>query len=98
MNLTDIFPGLGLKPAKEGTRKEPSTTKRGPGREHHSGHKKASPIKSKGAGIGFVQHTASAAKRERRRVIAAIGIRQYKRRDRRGNAANVKGLNQTEVA
>jgi hypothetical protein len=78
--------------------KSHSATKSGPGRVHAQGHKKASPVKASGAGVGFVQRVASKAKRERRAVIAAIGVRQYKRRDRRGNAANTKGFDQTEAA
>jgi hypothetical protein len=78
--------------------KSHSATKSGPGRVHAQGHKKATPVKAKGAGIGFEQRVAPEAKRERRKVIKAIGVRQYKRRDRRGNAANVKGFDQTEAA
>jgi hypothetical protein len=40
--------------------KNPSTTKAGPGRKHVAGHKKATPRKQKGAGVGFVQHTNGA--------------------------------------
>lgn len=56
-------------------RKFPSSTKSGPGRVHVSGHKKASPIKRRGAGTGFVQHTASAEKAARRALVKAKGRR-----------------------
>jgi hypothetical protein len=59
--------------------RNPSTTKRGPGRRHKQGATKDTPIKSKGAPRGFVLHT-NAAKRQRRDDIKARGgIRAYKR-------------------
>lgn len=48
--------------------KSHSATKRGPGRVHASGHQKASPVKAKGAGPGFVQHYADPIKRARPRT------------------------------
>ena len=56
--------------------RQPSTTKRGPGRRHVSGHKRATPIAAKGAPAGFVQHT-NPAKNARRKAKAASGARQY---------------------
>lgn len=77
--------------------RNPTTTKRGPGRKHVQGHKHGKPpVAPKGNWLG--QHTADAAKRERRALIALIGIRQYKRRDRRGNPANAKGMAQTSTS
>lgn len=58
--------------------KNPSTTKSGPGRFHLAGHKKSSPIASKGAPLGFVLHT-NPAKKERRDLIAIHGRRQFLR-------------------
>jgi hypothetical protein len=75
MELRDIWPSLGSG-VESGALKQPSTTKRGPGRKHHAGHKKASPIKAKGAGVGFVQHTVAIDKRVRRERVAKFGRRQ----------------------
>jgi hypothetical protein len=55
-----------------------SATKSGPGRVYLRGHKKASPVKAKGAGKGFVQHTNERAN-ARRSVKAGIGARQYRK-------------------
>lgn len=57
----------------EGNGRNPSATKRGPGRRHKQGHKKASPFQQRGAGVGFVQHInpARAAKRRARAAAAA---------------------------
>jgi hypothetical protein len=57
----------------------PSATKRGPGRYHSAGHSKATPTKSKGAPRGFVLHTASPAKQQRRADVKAHGRRQANR-------------------
>lgn len=63
------------------TSKHPSATKRGPGRYHHAGHTKATPVPSKGVPSGFVLHKASAEKQERRNTMQAIGgRRQYLRK------------------
>ena len=62
------------------TSKQPSSTKRGPGRYHVNGHKKASAPKAHGMGDGpdFVVHT-NTKKNERRAAIKACGgIRQFK--------------------
>lgn len=56
--------------------KKPSATKSGPGRYHSEGHQRASAPKAKGAPLGFVQHTASAAKKLRRANVSALGRRQ----------------------
>jgi hypothetical protein len=77
MELKDIWPTLGSG-VEDGAFKQPSATKRGPGRKHHAGHKKAPPIKAKGAGVGFVQHTNEAAN-TRRKAKAEFGARQYRR-------------------
>jgi hypothetical protein len=58
--------------------KRPSATKRGPGRYHARGATKDSPIKSKGAPRGFVQHT-NPEKAERRALIAIHGRRKFLR-------------------
>ena len=55
--------------------RQPTTTKTGPGRRHSAGHKKASPIKSKGAPLGFVQHT-NPQRAEERAAVKAMGRRQ----------------------
>ncbi len=63
------------------TSKQPSSTKRGPGRYHVNGHKKAASPKPHGMGAGadFVVHK-NPAKNERRAAIKACGgIRQFKR-------------------
>ncbi len=58
--------------------RNPSTTKRGPGRIHLNGHKRATPVKAKGAPIGFVQHT-NPAKNALRKAKASFGSnRQYR--------------------
>lgn len=62
--------------------RNPSATKRGPGRKHRAGHKKASPIKSRGAPLGFEQRYASPAKRKHRANVKALGRRQEKRQRR----------------
>ncbi len=56
--------------------RNPSATKAGPGRRHVSGHKRAKPVPSKGAGVGFVLHQADAAKKLRRANVKALGRRQ----------------------
>lgn len=56
---------------------QPSTTKRGPGRIHTPGHKKATPVPSKGAPLGFVQHT-NPRKNAVRKAKALAGARQYR--------------------
>ena len=56
--------------------KRPSATKRGPGRYHSAGHEKAHQPKTKGAGPGFVQHSANATKKLRRANVQALGRRQ----------------------
>jgi hypothetical protein len=58
--------------------RNPSTTKAGPGRRHVSGHKRATPVASKGAPMGFVQHT-NPAKNARRAAKAASSPRQYRK-------------------
>lgn len=63
-----------------------SATKRGPGRRHVDGVEKNAPIKPPKAGFGFVQHIANAVRRSRRNAIAQIGIRQFKRQQRRERA------------
>jgi hypothetical protein len=55
--------------------RNPSATKAGPGRRHKQGHQKASPIKSRGAPVGFVQHT-NKPKNTRRAEFARMGRRQ----------------------
>lgn len=58
----------------------PSTTKSGPGRFHKEGHKKNSPIASKGAPRDFVMRTADAARKLRRTNIKLAGsFRQFRR-------------------
>lgn len=59
----------------------PSTTKRGPGRFHKDGHKKNSPIASKGAPRGFVAHT-NPEKNARRKDKKIFGARQLRKQDR----------------
>lgn len=54
--------------------KSHSTTKRGPGRVHLQGYKRAKKVAPKGAGIGFVQHY-NAAKRAARTVERDLGQR-----------------------
>lgn len=56
--------------------KNHTSTKRGPGRKHVDGHQKASPIKSRGAPLGFVKHFASMEKQERRNTMRAVGGRR----------------------
>ncbi len=58
----------------------PSTTKCGPGRFHKAGHKKNSPIASKGAPRGFVVHT-NPEKNARRRDKKIFGARQLRKQD-----------------
>ena len=58
--------------------RNPSTTKRGPGRVHADGHKRATPVPSKGAPMGFVQHT-NPAKNAVRKAKAASSPRQYRK-------------------
>ena len=55
-----------------------TSTKRGPGRRHRDGHKRATPIASKGAPFGFVLHT-NPAKNAVRKAKAASGARQYRK-------------------
>jgi len=59
---------------KLNSNKNPSATKSGPGRYHENGLKKAKIPESKGEWTGIYQ--ASAAKRERRTSVKAIGRRQ----------------------
>ena len=72
--LRAIWPGLGQ--GNRGDMREPSATKCGPGRRHKSGHQKASPIKQRGAPMGFVQHEAHPRKKLRRANVEALGRRQ----------------------
>lgn len=65
-----------LNAKRDAPKRNPQSTKAGPGRRHVSGHQKSSPVPSKGAPLGFVQHT-NAAKKNRRDSIAAIGRRQF---------------------
>jgi len=58
----------------------PSTTKRGPGRFHKDGHKKNSPVASKGAPRGFVVHT-NPEKNTRRMDKKIFGARQLRKQD-----------------
>ncbi len=58
--------------------RNPSTTKRGPGRRHVSGHKRATPVAPKGAPSGFVQHT-NPRKNAVRKAKAASSPRQYRK-------------------
>ena len=63
---------------RDAPKRNPQTTKSGPGRRHVPGHQKASPPKAKGgAPMGFVQPT-NPAKNTRRAAKAAIGARQYR--------------------
>lgn len=55
--------------------RNPTATKSGPGRKHQQGAKRASPIKSKGAPFGFVQHT-NPERAKRRATIKLMGRRQ----------------------
>lgn len=55
--------------------KRPSATKKGPGR-YHAEVKSARDPKQRGAGLGFVQHEADAAKNLRRANVKALGRRQ----------------------
>ena len=71
--------------------KRPSATKSGPGRYHSAGATKASPIKSKGAPRGFVLHAASEAKRDRRAIVRAVGVRQHKKDIRANRLAALAG-------
>lgn len=71
------------------TSRQPSSTKRGPGRYHLDGCKKPSPAKSYGAGPDFVVHK-NPAKNERRALIKACGgIRQFKRARRAAHSAAI---------
>lgn len=63
-----------------------SATKRGPGRVHAKGLKKAKPLRQTGAGIDFVQHTNERAN-ARRSVKADIGARQYRKQRKALSAA-----------
>ncbi len=58
--------------------RNPSTTKAGPGRRHVSGHKRATPVASKGAPMGFVQHTNPAKNALRKAKASFGGNRQYR--------------------
>jgi hypothetical protein len=62
---------------RDAPKRQPNTTKAGPGRRHVSGHKKASPVPSKGAPQGFVQHT-NPRKNAVRAAKAASSPRQYR--------------------
>jgi hypothetical protein len=57
-------------------KKSHSATKSGPGRVHAQGKKKPKPVTQKGAGVGFVQHTADKAKKLRRANVKALSRRQ----------------------
>ena len=73
------------------TSRQPSSTKRGPGRYHLDGCKKAASPKphSMGAGPDFVVHK-NPAKNERRALIKACGgIRQFKRARRAAHSAAI---------
>jgi hypothetical protein len=54
-----------MKMAIKVVNKSLSATKSGAGSVHSQGHKKASPIKTKGAGVGFVLRIAPKEKRAR---------------------------------
>ena len=72
--------------------KQPTSTKRGPGRFHQPGHKKASPVKTKGTPRGFVQHTNPKRHQRRALFIKTHGVRQWKRLQRGSRAiANLLG-------
>ena len=56
--------------------RNPSTTKRGPGRKHVFGHQRATPVKSSGADLGFVVRTFPAQVSPRDALIREHGRRQ----------------------
>jgi len=59
------------------TNRQPSATKKGPGRYHKAGHKKAQPARSPGgADFGFVLHQAAPEKQMRRELVQRVGRRQ----------------------
>lgn len=76
--------------------KNPSATKRGPGRYHEQGHKKASPVRRPSAPIGsgpqFLGQATNEQRQQRNAAKAAIGARQLRkqlkamRRNARGAA------------
>lgn len=59
----------------------PSTTKKGPGRTHLQGHKRAKPDRPKGAPFGFVQHVnpnKPMSRRDKHRAEVAAAKRTQK--------------------
>ena len=58
--------------------KQPSSTKRGPGRYHADGHKRVGPVSAKGAPAGFVQRVASPEKRAAKIAKREMGARQWR--------------------
>lgn len=65
------------------TGRNASATKSGPGRFHKAEHSKATPSKPPTAGRGFVLHTASIGKKNRKERIKSLGgIRQFKKWER----------------
>lgn len=70
----ELMEALGV-PFSDGPRDlNPHSTKSGPGRKYSRGHRKDSPIKPKGAGVGFVQRVVGKTKRDR--LFEAFGRRQ----------------------
>jgi hypothetical protein len=57
--------------------KSHTATKRGPGRVHLQGKKRAKNVTPKGAGIGFEQRT-NPAKNAGRKAKASMGARQFR--------------------
>ena len=57
----------------------PSSTKKGPGRKHAQGIKKAGAPKPPSAGMGFVQHTNPSRAKRRALITCHGGIRRFKR-------------------
>jgi hypothetical protein len=67
--------------------KNPSATKRGPGRFHESGHKKATPPKQRSAGLWLGLHTnpEKNARRELKRSLGARKVRVMTKLARQAN-------------
>ena len=82
--------------------KHASSTKRGPGRYHSNGHTKASLPKPPSAGMGFVLHTASPAKKARKAAIKRLGsVKAYRRelrRDREFSDSVHSEINKRQIA
>jgi hypothetical protein len=57
-------------------KRNPHPTKKGPGRRHAAVKHGTAAKPSKGAGFGFVQHTADPEKKLRRANVKALGRRQ----------------------